>query len=65
MKKGIHPQLHLINVTDADGNKWQLLSAKSVNLVINSSRTIHPAWVGFQTEVKNNEKADKLKKFFF
>jgi ribosomal protein L31 len=65
VKKDIHPKLHLIKVTDSDGKAIELLSTKPGNLTINSARSTHSAWTKIQAVVKNNEKADKLKKFFF
>jgi ribosomal protein L31 len=64
MKKDLHPKLYLIDVVDADGNKWKVLSSKNGNLTINSSRTMHTAWTGEQTVIKDNKKADALNKFF-
>ena len=64
MRKKIHPKLHKINVKNADGEEFSVLSVKSGNIVINSSRSIHPAWIGFKSEVRNNEKADKIKGWF-
>ena len=66
MKKNIHPVLRTVNVTDADGNSWQLLSAfKNATITVNGSRSMHGAWTKVQTVVKNNQKAEKLNKFFF
>jgi len=64
MKKNLHPKMHLVKVTDADGNSIELISARAGNLTINTSRSIHSAWTKQQAVIKNNEKADKLKKFF-
>ena len=66
MKKGIHPEMRLIEVTDADGNTWKVLStlSKHNKVTINSSHTIHPAWSGVQNIVTNNKKADKLNSIF-
>lgn len=65
MKKNLHPKMHLIKVTDADGAVIELASAKSGNITINTSRTIHSAWTKLQAVIKNNDKADKLRAFFF
>ena len=65
MNKNLHPKMHKIKVTDADGNIIELLSAKPGDITINSSRTTHAAWTKIQAVIKNNEKADKLKQFFF
>ena len=66
MKKNIHPVLRTVNVTDADGNSRQLLSAfKNATITVNGSRSMHGAWTKVQTVVKNNQKAEKLNKFFF
>ena len=64
MKKNLHPKLHLITVTNADGEVFTVLSAKPGNLTINSSRSMHTAWTGQKTVVRGNPKADKLKQFF-
>jgi ribosomal protein L31 len=66
MKKGIHPEMRLIEVLDSEGESWQVLSALNTKrVVINSSHKTHQAWSQTKTTVvKNNPKAKKMEGFF-
>ena len=64
MKKDIHPKLHLVKITNADKETFNVLSVNNQDLTINSSRSTHPAWTGKVEVIINNKKAQKIGKFF-
>ena len=64
MKKGIHPEVFALEVTDSKGRTFKVLSARKNPLVLNNCREMHPAWTKSTTISKNDSKFKKLEKFF-
>lgn len=57
MKKGIHPEYHLINVRMTDGTMIQMKSTwggEGDTLALDIDPTVHPAWTGGSTRLMDS-----------
>lgn len=57
MKKGIHPEYHLINVRMTDGTIIQMKStwgSEGETLALDIDPTVHPAWTGGSTRLMDS-----------
>ena len=57
MKKGIHPEYHLINVRMTDGTIIQMKSTwgnEGETLALDIDPTVHPAWTGGSTRLMDS-----------
>lgn len=66
MKKSIHPQLNLINVTDGAGDTWKVLSTMTKDIILFSSRKYNPLWTQAATTQKheNSARVNRMNEFF-
>lgn len=66
MKKGIHPDYHLIDVKMTDGTILQMKStwgAEGATLALDVDPTVHPAWTGGGTRLMDTGgRVSKFKK---
>ena len=54
MKKGIHPEYHMVNVKMTDGTVFQVRSTwgkEGDTLSLDIDPTVHPAWTGGGTRL--------------
>ena len=67
MKKDIHPDYHLINVTMTDGTTFQTRSTygkEGATLTLDIAPASHPAWTGGPQRVTDKGQVSKFKNRF-
>ena len=67
MKKDIHPDYHLINVTMTDGTTFQTRSTdgkEGATLNLDIDPASHPAWIGGPQRVTDKGQVSKFKNRF-
>ena len=66
MKKGIHPNYHVINVKMTDGTMLQMRStwgSEGDTLALDIDPTVHPAWTGGSSRLMDSGgRVSKFKK---
>lgn len=64
MKKGIHPELHEVNVTCSCGNKFSTRSSREGDLQLEVCSMCHPYYTGKQKLVDSSGQVEKFRKKF-
>lgn len=67
MKKNLHPEYHIINVTMTDGTTFQTRSTYGKagdNLNLDIDPSSHPAWTGGPQRVTDKGQVSKFKNKF-